>query len=91
MPTITTSDLDRMQTQGRLVATKDNQQAFEAAAENLAVAMLEDDENNTSTYTRLWIWFEEGARNYVDGQWHLDGIQKRLRERARELYEEAKK
>jgi len=90
MPTITTSDLDRMQTQGRLVATKDNKQAFEAAAESLAIALLEDAEHDTSNYTRLWIWFEEGARNYTDGQWHLEGIQRRLKARAQELYEEAK-
>lgn len=86
MSTITTSDLDRAQTQGRLVATKDNQHAFEAAAEGLAVMLLEED---ALGYSRLWIWFEEGARNYVDGQWHLEGIQRRLKDRADELYKEA--
>jgi len=86
MSTITTSDLDRARTQGRLVATKDNQQAFEAAAENLAIAMLENDRD---AYDRLWIWFEEGARNNVDGQYHLEGIQRRLKDRAEELYKEA--
>lgn len=81
MATITAGDLDRMQTMGRLVATKDNQKAFEAAAEYLAVAMVEEE-----GYTRLWIWFEEGARNYADGQYHLEAIQRRLKERAEELY-----
>lgn len=82
MPTISNSDLDRMQTMGRLVATKDNQNAFEAAAEYLAISRLEG-----SNFTRLWIWFEEGARNYVDGQYHLDSIQRRLKERADEIYQ----
>ena len=90
MPTITHADLDRAQTQGRLVATKDDQQAFEAAAEDLAIARLEDDRNDTNDYFRLWFWFEEGARNYVDGQYHLDGIQRRLKERVEEIYQEAK-
>lgn len=79
--TIKHGDLDRMVTMGRLVATKDNQQAFEAAAVYLAVADLESPEN----VSRLWIWFEEGARNYVDGQYHLDGIQARLKDRAYDI------
>ena len=91
MPTITHADLDRAQTQGRLVATKDNQQAFEAAAENLALAKLEDEEHGTEGYVDLWIWFEEGARNYATDMYHLTGIQDRLKARAQELYEEAKK
>lgn len=90
MPTVTNADLDRAQTQGRLVATKDNQQAFEAAAENLAIALMEDAEHDTDNYVRLWIWFEEGARNYATDMWHLESIQQRLRARAQELYEEAK-
>jgi hypothetical protein len=84
MPTITNSDLDRMQTMGRLVAAKDNQQAFESAAEYLAISRLEG--NN---FTRLWFFFEEGARNNCDGQYHLDAIKARLRERAEELYNDA--
>jgi len=77
---IKSGDLDRMQTMGRLVATKDNQQAFETAAEYLAISVLEG-----SNFHQLWIWFEEGARNYVDGQYHLDGIQARLKARANEI------
>lgn len=88
MPTITNADLDRAQTQGRLVATKDNQQAFEAAAENLAISLLEEDAQG---YRYLWAWFEEGARNYATDMWHLEGIQRRLKARAQELYEEAKR
>jgi hypothetical protein len=79
---ISNSDLHHMQTMGRLVATHDDRQAFESAAEYLAVSRLEG-----SNFTRLWLWFEEGARNYVDGQYHLVGIQKRLKERAEEIYQ----
>lgn len=81
-PIVTDSDLARMQTMGRLVAAKDNQQAFEAAAEYLATVALE---GQFKFYTRLWIWFEEGARNSCDGQYHLDGIQRRLKDRADQL------
>lgn len=88
MPTaVRTSDLERAQTQGRLVAAKDNPHAFEAAAVGLAVMLLEED---SLGYTRLWMHFKEGARSNVDGHYHLTGILNRLSERARELYEENK-
>lgn len=80
---INDADLVRMQTLGRKVAKDDDQQSFEDAAEYLAISRLEG-----SAFVRLWIWFEEGARNYVDGQYHLDAIQRRLKERAEEIYQE---
>jgi len=86
MPTkvISNADLDHMQTLGRMVAKFDSKKDFEEAAEYLAISRFE-----SSEFVRLWIWFEEGARNYVDGQYHLEGIQRRLKARAEEIYEEA--
>lgn len=83
MPTITNSDLDHMCELGRKVARHDDKQAFEDAATCLAISRIEG-----SAFTRLWFWFEEGARDYVDGQYHLDAIKRRLKERAEEIYEE---
>lgn len=83
MAVIKSGDLDRMQTLGRLVASKDNLKAWETAAEYLAIATLEG--INTA---RLWLWFEEGARNNVEGQWHLDAIQTQLKYRVAELIKE---
>lgn len=83
MPSITNADLDHMCALGRKVAKQDDRQAFEDAATCLAISRLEG-----SAFMRLWFWFEEGARDYVDGQYHLEGIQKRLKARAEEIYEE---
>jgi len=78
--TVSNTDLDKAQTFGRLVAQKDDREAFESAAEYMAVCYLEE-----GNFMRLWMWFEEGARNYADGMYHLESIQRRLRERVKEL------
>ena len=80
---ISNADLDAMMKFGHKVAKTDDRDAFESAAEYLAISKVEG-----SNFTRLWIWFEEGARNYVDGMYHLQTIQRRLKERAEELFKE---
>ena len=91
MFTVSNTDLSRMQTLGRLTVVMYDQAALEEAAEYLAVAKLEDAKNDTSNYTRLWIWFEEGARNYVGSQRRLNVLQEQLRARVDQLYRESTK
>lgn len=78
---IQNDDLRNMETFGRLVAKKDDRDAFESAAEYLAISRMEG-----SNFTSLWFCFQEGARNNVDGQYQLDAINRRLKERAEELF-----
>lgn len=87
MTDITTSDLDRAQTQGRLVACTNNSHAFNAAAENLALCLLEE---NGGNYRKLYFAFEEGSRNYADNQRHQDDIMESLAEEAKKIYERNK-
>lgn len=76
-------DLRHMVTLGRLVAKKDDREAFEEAATYLAISRSEG-----TAFVSLWQEFEEGARNNCDGQYHLEAIQRRLTKRAEKLYEE---
>lgn len=63
---ITNKDKDYVQVLGRYVGRDNDADAMNKAAYYLALTADEQE------YDQVIIWFEEGARNRVRSQWHLD-------------------